>query len=361
MKLSLNQVRLPLASFALELNLEFGQGATVLFGPSGAGKTSLLDLIAGLRRPQSGVIQLNGRTLTDRGQGIEVPTRDRGIGYVPQDLALFPHLTVRQNLNYGNRQMGSVGKIGTLGFEQVVEVLELRSLLAGGVNELSGGEKQRVALARALLAAPKLLLLDEPLASLDGKLKSRVIPYLLRIRDEFRVPMIYVTHDRLEAIAMADEMVVMTRGQVVQQGGVEEVFSRPATLDAAGILAVESIQPGKLLEKNAGLLKVAVGEAVIFAMETEELQAAAREVFVCIRAEDVVLLKSAGPAGSPRNHLSATIKTIRREGWLMRVELDAGFRLTALVTTQAGEEMALKPGGTVLAMVKAQNVHLIQR
>ncbi len=228
MTLTLSGVRLDLASFTLEVNATLSARVTGLFGPSGAGKTSLLDLIAGLRRAQSAVIRLGDEVLTDTGRRIAVPTRARRIGYVPQDGALFPHRSVRENLLYGERR-GLENGGPTLG--HVVEVLALGGLLERGVGQLSGGERQRVSLGRALLSGPRLLLLDEPLASLDQGLKQRILPYLKTVRDEFQVPMLYVSHQADEIVALADEVLVLDRGRTVRQGTPAEVFrvvERPA-------------------------------------------------------------------------------------------------------------------------------------
>jgi len=216
MNLTLKRISLSLAEFTLAAEAVMQCQVTGIFGPSGAGKTSLLDLIAGLRRPRSAFIQLGEFVLTDTAAGVQVPTRHRRVGYVPQDLALFPHLSVRQNLLYGHKGFSTSG--GLFDFEHVARVLEIEPLVARGINRLSGGEKQRVALARALLASPRLLLLDEPLASLDTGLKSRIIPYLARIRDEFHLPMLYVTHDWSEVIALCQEVLVLERGQFVRRG-----------------------------------------------------------------------------------------------------------------------------------------------
>ena len=213
MSLLLKDISLPLSHFTLEVDVEIHHRVTAVFGPSGAGKTSLLDLVTGLRRAKSAFIQLDGRLLTDTAKGLSVPTRQRGIGYVPQDLALFPHLSVRQNLLYGYRPNN--GKSHLFTFDHIVTLLEIRSLIQRGVTELSGGEKQRVALARALLTSPRLLLLDEPLASLDKTLKAKIIPYLARIRDEFRLPMLYVTHDPDEVRALCDEVLVIESGRII--------------------------------------------------------------------------------------------------------------------------------------------------
>lgn len=228
MTLTLSGVRLDLASFTLEVDATLSARVTGLFGPSGAGKTSLLDLIAGLRRARSAVIQLGSEVLTDTGRRLAVPTRTRRIGYVPQDGALFPHRSVRENLLYG-QQRGLEN--GGPALEHVAEVLALGGLLDRGVGQLSGGERQRVSLGRALLSGPRLLLLDEPLASLDLRLKQRILPYLQTVRDEFQVPMLYVSHQADEIVALADEVLVLDRGRIVRQGAPATVFTvveRPA-------------------------------------------------------------------------------------------------------------------------------------
>jgi len=212
MKLQLQNISLRLADFTLEIDVELEGRVTGIFGPSGAGKTSLLDLIAGLRRPDSARIVLDERVLTNAALRLFMPPRLRGIGYVPQDLALFPHLSVRKNLLYGHQTENGHDRL--FSFEHVTGALEIAPLLERGTRDLSGGEQQRVALARALLASPRLLLLDEPLASLDAGLKGKIIPYLLRVRDEFQLPILYVTHDEQEVRALCDEVLVLERGRL---------------------------------------------------------------------------------------------------------------------------------------------------
>ena len=221
MRVLLRNICLPLTEFTLEVDLEIRSQVTAIFGPSGAGKTSLLDLVAGLRRPKSALIQINDRLLTDTGLGLNVPSRSREIGYVPQDLGLFPHLSVRRNLLFGYKPAHN----SLFSFEHVVDVLEIQPFLARGVTDLSGGEQQRVALARALLTAPRLVLLDEPLASLDLKLKAKIIPYLRRVRDEFHLPMLYVTHDPAEVAALCDEVLAIERGRLVGRGKPKDIFA----------------------------------------------------------------------------------------------------------------------------------------
>jgi molybdate transport system ATP-binding protein len=227
MKLCLREIRLQLDRFSLAVDVEIHEDVTAIFGASGAGKTSLLDLVAGLRRSQSAVIQLDGEVLTDTRGAVAVPTRRRHIGYVPKDLALFPHLSVQENVLYGFSAKAGVQTPFTV--EHVTGVLEIAPLLARGVNNLSGGEKQRVALARTLLSAPRLLLLDEPLANLDLDLKSRIIPYLKKIRDEFRVPMLYVTHSPDEVWALCDDVLVLEEGRFIARGRPADLFAVTAT------------------------------------------------------------------------------------------------------------------------------------
>lgn len=356
MSLLLKNISLPLARFALEVDVEARSRVTVVFGPSGAGKTSLLDLISGLRVARSAFIQLDDRVLADTAKNFSIPAHRRGIGYVPQDLSLFPHLSVRSNLLYGHKPNNSNDP--TFAFEHVTEVLEIQPLISRGVTDLSGGEKQRVALARALLSSPRLLLLDEPLASLDAPLKAKIIPYLIRIRDEFRIPMLCVTHDRFEALTLADEIVVLLDGRVMQTGPVSEVFTRPANAEVARLAAVETIQPGRITNVNDGLAAVTVNRVTLTALAPTT---ASRDVFVCIRGEDVILQRDAATASSVRNRLSARVLSLRPEGALARVELDAGFPLFALVTRPACAELALRDGENVTALIKAPAIHLVPR
>lgn len=180
-----------------------------LFGPSGSGKTTLVETIAGLRRPDRGHVRVAGRVLFSSVQAIDVPVHQRHIGYVPQDLALFPHMSVRRNVLYGaSRGQG-------LSLDRIAAVLEIGDLMGRRVGDLSGGERQRVAVARALMSAPDLLLMDEPLASVDLPLRQRIVPYLQRVRDDLQVPLVYVSHDRDEVRSIGDWVLTLDRGRVI--------------------------------------------------------------------------------------------------------------------------------------------------
>ena len=216
MKIQLRNIRLPLRHFVLEIDVDLNQSVTGIFGPSGSGKTSLLDLIAGLRKPREGSASLDNEALFNAAERCFVPPRHRRIGYVPQDLALFPHLDVRANLTYG--MPGGEPDNELFSLSHVAEIMEIRQLFASPVTQLSGGEQQRVAFARAILSRPRLMLLDEPMSSLDSRLKQRLIPFLLRIRDEFRIPFLYVTHDAAELGALCDEILLIENGRIVGRG-----------------------------------------------------------------------------------------------------------------------------------------------
>jgi molybdate transport system ATP-binding protein len=203
-------IELTQGAFSLRARVDVDARVAALFGPSGAGKTTTLDAIAGLRRPSRGAIAIDGRILFSSEKGIDVPAHQRHVGYVPQDVALFPHMNVRRNLLYG-RHPGVSPEL-----DRVVAMLEIDKLLDRGVTDLSGGEKQRVALGRALMSGPSLLLLDEPLAAVDVPLRRRIRPYLQRVRDDLRIPIVYVSHDREEVAELADVVVRLEGGRVVE-------------------------------------------------------------------------------------------------------------------------------------------------
>ena len=233
-------VRLRAGAFSLDLRETIAARTVALFGPSGSGKTTTLDAVAGLRRPDEGLIRIGRHVLFDSRRGVDVPVYDRRVGYVPQDLALFPHLDVRRNVLYGARgrtvdrspggrdaleRSAGVQTPGPHGTHaSVLELLEIDTLLSRSVDGLSGGERQRVALARALMTDPDLLLLDEPLAALDLGLRDRILPYLERVRDELDTPMIYVSHVADEVRRVADWAIVLDAGRAVRSGAPADVL-----------------------------------------------------------------------------------------------------------------------------------------
>ena len=215
-----------LGGFSLAASFASEGRVTGLFGASGAGKTSLINMIAGLLRPDRGIITIDGETLDDIPAGVHVPSHRRRIGYVFQDARLFPHLNVRQNLDYGRRMNRLADDPAQR--TRVTELLDIGSLLDRRPGKLSGGERQRVALGRALLSKPRLLLLDEPLGSLDEGRKVEILPYLVRLRDEAGIPMVYVSHDAGEMRQLATQIVMLRRGRVIAFGGAEVLPGVPS-------------------------------------------------------------------------------------------------------------------------------------
>jgi molybdate transport system ATP-binding protein len=207
-------IELTQGAFTLVAAFQSQARATALFGPSGAGKTTILDAIAGLRTPRRGAIAIDGRTLFSSGERIDLPPHLRHVGYVPQDVALFPHMNVRRNLLYGTAASRPASH-APLDLQRIASMLEIEPLVERRVTDLSGGERQRVALGRALMSGPSLLLLDEPLAAVDVPLRRRILPYLRRVRDELAIPLLYVSHDRAEVDELADAVVTMADGRVV--------------------------------------------------------------------------------------------------------------------------------------------------
>jgi molybdate transport system ATP-binding protein len=324
-------------------------GITALFGRSGAGKTMIVNMLAGLERPDSGRIVVDGVTLFDSGSGVDLAPEARRLGYVFQEGRLFPHMSVGRNLGYGMK-----GQDGAAGFDQVVELLDIGPLLDRRPATLSGGEKQRVAIGRALLASPRLLLMDEPLASLDGPRKAEILPFIERLRDEFAIPIVYVTHAMEEIVRLADTMVIVSDGRIAAAGPVEELMSRldlrPLTgrYEAGSVLtlSVQSHDPDAAVSHLArdGL---AVTVPLIDAPVGQSIR-------IRIRARDVSLALTPPQDISILNVFEGKITEIsdRKDGQV-DVLVDVGATLWARVTRLASQRLGLAPGQQVYALVRA--------
>src|SRR5437660_1703839 len=263
---------------------------TVLFGPSGSGKTTALRCLAGLDRPQCGYIRFGDETWFDASCGILVPPQRRQIGYLFQEYALFPHLTVERNIGYGIRRIGDAER--RVRIAEITDLLGLAGLEDRYPRQLSGGQQQRVALARALVCRPRLLLLDEPLCALDLPTREQLRRQLRHWLVELRMSTILVTHDRIEALALGDHVVVFEAGRVRQSGSVPQVFSAPVDRAVARLVGVDTIEGGTVVQETDGLVTVQVGPKQLLALAPSRRNGGRDgEVYVCIRAEDVMLEK----------------------------------------------------------------------
>ena len=338
-----------------DLNLPAG-GTTVLFGPSGAGKTTILRCLAGLEIPDAGRIQFKNEIWFDHEKRRHVKPAQRQIGFVPQSYALFPHLTVSANIAYGLHGQPVTGISARVA--EIMDWLALSELADRLPTTLSGGQQQRVALARALARKPALALLDEPLSALDQPARHRLRSELRETLRRFHCPVLLVTHDRLDAAVLGDRIVVVSDGKILQQGIVPEVFNHPAHLSVAHIVGTDTVLPCQILRVTDELATLAVGTAQLTAVYTSASNNVG-PAHVCIRAEDVVLARNADIRMSARNQLPAIIQNISDEGMMLRIDLDCGFPLKALLTRQACVDLKLKPGETITAMIKAPQIHII--
>lgn len=329
-----------------------GYRSTALFGPSGCGKTTILRVIAGLTRPEQGRIHWNAECLEDTTQGTFVRPQHRRVGLLFQDYALFPHMNVERNIGYGLPR----GPDKRRAIADIMERFQISGMNRRRPSELSGGQQQRVALARAVIRRPRLLLLDEPLSALDATTRQQVRRELRELLVAGGIPALIVTHDPIEAVTLAEHILVMDRGRILQQGPAEEVFSRPADLAVANIVGVETVQRGVVVGQRNALVEIRVGTAIVRAAARDELP---RHVDICIRAEDVLLFPGEPGRTSAQNILKGRITEILAEGPLCRVVLDCGFPLTSLISKQARANLGLSPGDACTAVIKATAVHAI--
>ncbi len=328
----------------------------ILFGPSGSGKTTVLRCLAGLEQPDGGRIQFGDLVWCDVQRGVRQVPQRRSIGYLPQDYALFPHLSVRRNIEYGLSELSSSARAQRV--SELVTLFHLEGLEHRMPGELSGGQQQRVGLARAVARHPSLLLLDEPLSALDAPVRAKIQGELRMLLKQLGIPAVVVTHDWAEALALGDRLVVMSHGRMVQEGSPQSVFSRPVDQEVARVVGVDTVVPGRVVDETAGLMTVEVAGRRLTAVAGEGLGSA---VFACIRAEDVILESVGSGVTSARNHLAGVVSHIQSVGALARVQVDCGFSLAALVTRSALLELGLQAGTPVRAAIKAGAIHLVPR
>ncbi len=347
------KVRKKLGNFTVDVAFSTGKaGVTALFGRSGAGKTSVINMVAGLFPPDEGLISVGGRKLFDSAHSVNIPPGKRRCGYVFQDGRLFPHLTVKANLVYGMKLVPRAERY--VRYDQVVDLLGIGHLLARRPAKLSGGEKQRVAIGRALLTSPSILLMDEPLASLDSARKAEVLPFIARLPRELSVPILYVTHAMDEILNLAETVVFLESGAVVAEGSLEDLMSRldlqhfAGTFDAG--VVIKTVVEGH--ERPAGLtsLRFVGGTLKIPLFKS----AVGDQVRLRIRSRDVAIALTRPYGTSIQNILPATVEAVGETGEsFVDVRLNIGCPLFARITRAARADLKLTPGQQVFALVKS--------
>ena len=351
--------RIPLAHFELNIDAAFDARVTAIFGPSGSGKTTLLDAIAGLREMAAGEIDIDGKKLFSSLQRINLRPQQRAIGYVPQEGALFPHLSVRRNILFGATRDGDAGNQG-LTVDHVVDILEIGDLLNRPVTKLSGGEAQRVALARAILSQPRLLLLDEPLAALDIALKERILPYLGRVRDEFKIPMIYVTHNLAEVLTLADWVLMIQHGKLVAQGIPKETLQSANTILQLPNEELENVMTVSFMSSNreAGTSRVRLISGVELLIPYVQRQENA-SFQIRVSADDILVATEEPRGISAGNVLSGTIRRIESlEGEALLTVL-AGEEFLVRLTASAVMRLSLSENKPVYLIIKTRSFRVL--
>jgi molybdate transport system ATP-binding protein len=348
--------RIPLAHFELDIDVSFEARLASIFGPSGSGKTTLLDAIAGLRNITDGEIEIDGRTLFSSARGINRPPQERGVGYVPQEDALFPHLSVRKNILFGAGRNTGTSRARNIRMEHVLSVLEIGGLLDRPVTQLSGGEAQRVALARAILSQPRLLLLDEPLASLDIGLKEKILPYLGRVRDEFEIPMIYVTHNLTEVLTLADWVLMIQQGRLVTQGVPKE-----ALRSAHAIMQLPEEQFDNVFTVNFVESDPEAGRTKVRLQSGQELfipylpKPATPMVQIRISADDILIATKRPDEISAGNILSGTVRSVDAADGQVMLTVAAGDEFYARLTAAAVKRLNLVQNTPVFLIMKTSS------
>jgi molybdate transport system ATP-binding protein len=338
------------SGFTLEARFQSSSRATALFGPSGAGKTTILNAVAGLLRPTSGRIAVGDAVLYDGRERTFVPPHQRRLGYVFQDHRLFPHLDVDANLRFGMRPSGRIG------FRSVVDALELSGLLHRMPAQLSGGQQQRVALGRALLSSPRLLLMDEPLASLDDERRGRILEFLERFLLEFSVPLLFVSHSQAEVRRLADHVVLLDAGRVIAEGTPAEVLERGKALDLHGSMGLINLLKLERVDEIDGRIVGRVGTMELSLPTPPE---SGRTAYVTVEPSAVTLAVKDVHGVSARNHLSGVVAALIESGGRILVAVDVGPTLWVEVTRSAVAELGLKVGLPVVCLLKAQSLRFV--
>jgi molybdate transport system ATP-binding protein len=345
--------------FILEIASDFPPGITILFGPSGAGKTTLLDCIAGLTAPDGGRIGVGNQIFFDAARNADLPVHRRRVGYVFQDLALFPHLSAEKNIAYGLSARGGAERRRRI--EAILESLRISHLRHQRPGEISGGERQRVALARALVTDPCVLLLDEPLAALDAPTKSKIIDDLRAWNQGHRIPIVYVTHSRDEVFALGERVLVIEDGKVVARGTPHEVMTAPQTETVAQLAGFENILDATVIALHAdrGTMTCSLTGSSV-ELETPLVRAATGSALrVGIRAGDILLATIIPQGLSARNVIAGELVSLEQRDMIVAARVDCGVEMEVHLTLAARDALHLKPGRDVWLVIKTHSCHLM--
>lgn len=347
--------------FTLDVEFDAPPGVTILFGASGSGKTTTLKSIAGIICPDAGRIEVDGCTLYDSTQAINLPIRKRRVGYVFQNLALFPHLTARENIEFGMTDVGRAERHERAA--AMMRAFKIEHAANRKPRDISGGEAQRIALARALSSGPRLLLLDEPLSAIDETTKLAIIADLKAINRELRLPILYVTHSREEAITLGERLIVFERGRLIAAGEPLEIFSAPTRASVARLSGIENIFEGRVVAKHeaGGSMSVEVAnESGVCRIEVPfGVEQAGARVRVAVPAGDILLALEELRATSARNRLRGHITAIEDKGHHTVVSVHSGVIWRASLTHQAVHELELAAGREVWIAFKTHSCYLL--
>lgn len=346
---------LPRKHFELRIQESFSEGITGIFGPSGAGKTSLLQAISGLAVPKTGRISISGRVLFDSSKGIHLPVHKRNIGYVFQEGRLFPHMSVEKNLRYGIKK----GQSPQISFDEVVELLHLQALLNSKPSNISGGERQRTALGRSLLASPDILLLDEPFSAVDIGLRKQILPFILRIQQHIGIPILVVSHDLPDLLKLTQTLLIMKEGKSIGHGSYQDLLkqedisrlfgSSPLVNSIDGsIQQISSDHRSTIFEWTDGKRQVWIKCKT----KHDQFQEG-QSIRIFVHADDIALSKEALTHVSIQNQLKGLVQDIiRREGKLLCI-VDVGFSLLVEITTESQQRMDIQKGSEVWCLFKS--------
>ena len=352
---------LPRKNFDITIKETFSEGITGIFGPSGSGKTSLLHAISGLARPVSGRISIEGNVLFDHINNTNVPVEKRNIGYVFQEGRLFPHMSVEKNLQYGVKKH----KTSKIGFDEVVDLLNLKHLLNSKPSQISGGERQRTALGRSLLSSPDILLLDEPFSAVDMNLRSQILPFIMQIQRKVKIPILVVSHDLPDLLKLTNTLCIIKNGRCIGHGDyhhllknreVSQIFGNEAIVNSVEMTVIENTQKNGLtfLEYHDNNQRV-----IVKCEKSKELYKTGRKIKFFINADDIALSRRFMPDLTIQNQLEGTVTDLIERGTTLLCIINVGFKLVVEITAESQKRLKISEGSKVWCLFKSVAIDVL--